>query len=101
MEQFDGTLHNSDTIVRDHLAAMRTVLANERTLLAYIRTALAVVAAGACFIKFAETMPAQVLGWLCLPAGAVFLIEGTRRYRRMSAAIAATVPSDSPSLRIG
>jgi len=28
------------TVLRDHLAADRTILANERTLLAYIRTAL-------------------------------------------------------------
>jgi len=39
-------------ILRDHLAADRTILANERTFLAYIRTALTLFVAGLSFIHF-------------------------------------------------
>ena len=37
-------------ILRDHLAADRTILANERTFLAYIRTALTLFVAGLSFV---------------------------------------------------
>lgn len=47
---------NSDTYLRDPLAADRTVLANERTLLAYVRTSLTLLVAGATFIKFFDSL---------------------------------------------
>lgn len=42
----------SELILRDHLAADRTILANERTFLAYIRTALTLFIAGLSFVHF-------------------------------------------------
>ena len=41
-----------ELILRDCLAADRTVLANERTLLSYVRTAMAFMAAGAALLRF-------------------------------------------------
>lgn len=67
-------------ILRDHLAAARTVLANERTILAYLRTALATVAAGVAVIRFAVAPSTKLIGWLLLPIGAVCLIVGISRY---------------------
>ena len=42
--------HNKNAVIRDHLAAQRTLLANERTFLAYIRTALTLFVASYCQI---------------------------------------------------
>lgn len=69
-----------EMILRDHLAAARTVLANERTILAYLRTALATVAGGAGLIQFATTPAMRVVGWTLLPVGAACLVIGVVRY---------------------
>ncbi|HUW63024.1 MAG TPA: DUF202 domain-containing protein [Candidatus Bathyarchaeia archaeon] len=69
-----------EMILRDHLAAARTVLANERTILAYLRTALATVAVGAGLIQLAPTPAAQIVGWALIPIGATCLVIGVIRY---------------------
>lgn len=70
-------------ILRDHLAADRTVLANERTLLAYARTALALVVGGLTLVRFFGTGFTSVLGWLLIPLGVLTMVIGTRAYLRM------------------
>ena len=74
---------DEELILRDHLAADRTVLANERTLLAYLRTALGGFVAGVSFIQFFSTLAIHVLGWVfCIGAiGAVAV--GLVRYRQV------------------
>lgn len=78
-----------EMILRDHLAADRTVLANERTLLAYVRTALTLVVAGCTFVKFFDSPVFTVTGWIFIPAGLAVLVWGVVRYgqtrRRMRA----------------
>lgn len=70
-------------ILRDYLAADRTVLANERTFLAYIRTGLTLFVAGVTFIHFFEPVMIIVLGWLFVPLGIVVFAIGAMRYRKM------------------
>jgi putative membrane protein len=71
---------NSDTYLRDHLAADRTVLANERTLLAYVRTSLTLLVAGATFIKFFNSLILEIVGWIFVPASIISIVLGMRRY---------------------
>ncbi len=75
-ERFAG----EELILRDYLAADRTVLANERTCLAYIRTALALVIAGASALHFLTGVWAEVLGVALIAAGLMTLAMGSRRY---------------------
>ncbi len=70
-----------ESLVRDQLAATRTVLANERTFLAYVRTALSLIAAGAFFIKFVQTSGMALLGWTMMPIGIIVLLFGIYRFR--------------------
>lgn len=77
----------SDTTLRDNLAALRTVLANERTLLAYIRTALSFMAAGAFFVKFVNTGGLVLVGWFLIPAGLVTLCLGAYRFKKTHQAL--------------
>jgi len=69
-----------EMILRDHLAAARTVLANERTILAYLRTALATIAAGVGLIELTSTPAMRTVGWILLPVGAACLVIGVSRY---------------------
>ena len=70
-------------ILRDYLAAARTMLANERTLLAYVRTALSVVLAGAVMIRFGETGALQWAGWALIPVSGLMLLIGVWRFRQV------------------
>lgn len=70
-------------ILRDHLAADRTVLANERTFLAYIRTALTLFVSGATFVRFFDTLVLDIIGWIFIPAGILTFVIGTLHYGKM------------------
>lgn len=76
-----------ELILRDHLAAARTMLANERTLLAYVRTALSVVLAGAVMIRFTESQALQWAGWALIPISALIGLVGLWRFRRVMGTI--------------
>jgi len=78
-EQF----RKEELILRDRLAAQRTVLANERTLLAYTRTSLTFLIGGVTFLQFFGHIAAQLLGWVFLPAALVTAAVGGHHYRRM------------------
>jgi putative membrane protein len=85
-------------ILRDRLAADRTILANERTFLAYVRTALTLFVAGVTFIHFFDRPLLGIVGVLFIPAGIAMLIIGIHRYRKMKAIIEEikkTAPLDS------
>lgn len=74
-------LENSDkSILRDYLAADRTILANERTLLAYIRTALTLLVVGVSFIKFFDSPVIEAVGWVFIPLCILVSIGGFRRH---------------------
>ncbi len=70
-----------EMILRDFLAADRTMLANERTFLSYTRTALAFVIGGASLIHFLDGMLADAGGVVMIAAGAGALGFGVQRYR--------------------
>lgn len=76
-------------ILRDHLAADRTILANERTFLAYIRTALTLFVAGLSFVhlKIFDSHIVEVIGVAFILLGIVTFFIGLVRYRRMQALI--------------
>jgi putative membrane protein len=77
----------SELILRDHLAAERTVLANERTLLAYIRTALSLIITGVAFWKFVDDTSGRVVGLAFMPLGTAIMIFGLYRWRKTALAI--------------
>lgn len=84
-EQLYGAFDPEELVLRDHLAADRTILANERTLLAYVRTTLALLAVGASFIQFFDSL--AVTGWGLILLGAGLLSMGVARFLRMRARI--------------
>ena len=69
-----------DLILRDFLAADRTVLANERTFMAFIRTAIALAAAGGSLIQFFDSVATTVGGAIFLIFAAATLVWGLQRY---------------------
>ncbi len=77
----------SELILRDHLAAERTVLANERTLLAYIRTALSLILTGVAFWKFVDDATGRLVGLAFMPLGTVIMVFGLYRWRTTAQAI--------------
>jgi putative membrane protein len=87
MEQSAYSRFEKDLILRDYLAADRTLLANENTLLAYSRTALTFFVAGVSFIRFFDSPLLSILGWAFVPLGVVILLIGAVRYQRMRSAI--------------
>ncbi|MBN1644153.1 MAG: DUF202 domain-containing protein [Dehalococcoidales bacterium] len=72
-----------ELILRDYLAADRTVLANERTFLAYLRTAIAIAAAGAALIQLFDSTTVIVIGWIMIPAAIGTAVVGILHYLRM------------------
>lgn len=68
-------------ILRDFLAADRTVLSNERTFLSYTRTALAFLIGGASAIHFVSGVGSDVVGIILIAFGIVTFGIGVRRYR--------------------
>lgn len=69
-----------DLILRDFLAADRTVLANERTFMAYIRTALALAAGGGTLIHFFDSALIRIGGGLLIVLAAGILGWGIQRF---------------------
>ena len=77
-------------ILRDYLAADRTILANERTFLAYIRTALTLFVAGLSFVHLKEIFSSyivEVIGIIFILLGIATFFVGLYRYKRMQALI--------------
>ena len=77
-------------ILRDHLAADRTILANERTFLAYIRTALTLFVAGLSFVHLKDIFSSyivEVIGIIFILLGIATFFVGLFRYKRMQALI--------------
>ncbi len=71
-------------ILRDHLAADRTILANERTFLAYIRTALTLFVAGLSFVhlKVFDSHIVEAIGVIFILIGIATFFVGLVRYKR-------------------
>lgn len=81
-------------ILRDHLAADRTILANERTFLAYIRTSLTLFVAGLSFVHFeiitklaSVPIADTTIGVGLMILGSVTFFLGLYRYNRMKSLI--------------
>lgn len=74
---------NEPMILRDCLAADRTLLANERTYLAYLRTVVSLLAAGIGLIKYVDDgLVIQVLGWGFVAVSLITFYYGTKRFLR-------------------
>ncbi len=76
------SLKKENLILRDHLAADRTVLANERTFLAYIRTSFTLILAGITILKFFATFLMGLVAFASIASGLVIIIWGIIRYRK-------------------
>lgn len=77
-------------ILRDHLAADRTILANERTFLAYIRTALTLFVAGLSFVHFnimSSPLADGSIGGILMFIGAITFFLGLYRYHKTKSLI--------------
>jgi putative membrane protein len=70
-----------EMILRDYLAIDRTIMSNESTFLANIRTTLTFVVAGVTLIKFFNSLPFQVLGWVLMAIGGWLLLHGYNKYQ--------------------
>jgi len=93
-----------ELILRDHLAAERTVLANERTALAYLRTMLTFLIGGVTFIEFFDSLPVRLLGWVFIPAAVVVGTFGVVNYgkvKRLLAQIGSAARQDSAPAKGG
>ncbi len=69
-----------DLILRDYLAADRTILANERTLMSFIRTSVALAAAGGSLIHFFNSTETTIGGIVLIVLAAAALVWGLKRY---------------------
>ncbi|SHE35988.1 DUF202 domain-containing protein [Clostridium fallax] len=67
-----------DLILRDLLAADRTILANERTFLSYLRTFISLVIAGCTIIKLSSSIILLCAGIFLIILGIVIGIHGFR-----------------------
>ena len=71
-------------ILRDFLAADRTLLANERTLLAYIRTGIGMLAIAITLIKLFDTSLTYILGIIFMVMSVVPMAIGIYRYKTIN-----------------
>lgn len=77
-----------ELILRDYLAAHRTVLANERTLLAYLRTTLTLLIGGASFVQFFDSLFVRTMGWAFIPISVAVFLVGLVKYQAMRRSLA-------------
>jgi len=75
--------NGEELILRDLLAADRTVLANERTFLAFIRTALTLLVGGVTFVRWFDNFLVIIIGWTFLPLAVLVMFLGVRKYIQM------------------
>lgn len=73
-----------EMILRDFLAADRTLLANERTLLAYIRTSIGLLAIAISLIKLFDDTFTYIIGIIFIVLSVVPLVVGISRYRKVN-----------------
>ncbi len=74
----------SQMILRDFLAADRTLLANERTLLAYIRTGVGLLAIAISLIKLFDTNVTYALGIVFIILSIMPIMLGIYKYKKIS-----------------
>lgn len=84
----------SESTLRDRLAARRTTLANERTLLAYVRTSLMLIASGVTLWRLTPWGEAdRWLGVAAIAVGVAVLLLGAWRFWRQRVALAGESPT--------
>lgn len=76
--------NKQEMILRDFLAADRTLLANERTLLAYIRTSIGLLAIAISLIKLFDTNITYVLGIVFILLSSIPVVTGIYRYKKIN-----------------
>ncbi|MNN85851.1 hypothetical protein D3C81_2031850 [compost metagenome] len=83
----DEKIYNFDKeqmILRDFLAADRTLLANERTLLAYIRTGIGLLAIAISLIKLFDNEVTYILGIVFVILSIIPIGYGIYRYKKIN-----------------
>lgn len=73
-----------EMILRDFLAADRTLLANERTLLAYIRTSIGLLAIAISLIKLFDDTFTYIIGMIFIILSVIPQVIGISRYRKIN-----------------
>ena len=68
---------NRDLLLRDNLAAERTLLANQRTLLAFVRTGLYLLVTALAIYKFIEIRNNGWIVWTMAISSVVVMLIGT------------------------
>ena len=91
-ERIYGQVGRSSMRLRDYLATDRTKLSNQNTFLAYIRTALTLFVAGVTFVRFFDSLPIEIIGWIFLPIGVATFVVGSLRYHRLRKALSSIKP---------
>lgn len=76
--------NKDEMILRDFLAADRTLLANERTLLAYIRTSIGLLVIAITLIKLFDTYFTYILGIVFILLSIIPLVVGIYRYKKIN-----------------
>lgn len=79
MDKKEEQFIKEELLVRDYLAADRTMLSIDRTFLAYVRTALTLFVAGVSLIKFFDSYLIQIIGWSLIPFGILTFVVGLQR----------------------
>lgn len=85
-------------ILRDYLAADRTVLSIDRTFLAYIRTALTFLLVGVSFIKFFNSLFLAYVGIFFIMATPVTFFVGMWRIWEMKKMVASLKEKEEEAL---
>lgn len=83
-EQKIYNFNKDEMILRDFLAADRTLLANERTLLAYIRTSIGLLAIGISLIRLFDTILTYILGIVFIGLSIIPIVVGVYRYKKIN-----------------
>jgi len=83
MHEYNQDISPKKLTVRDILAINRTVLANERTFLSYLRTAATFLIAGVSLIKFFDSIPTIVGGYMLIGMSVLIGFYGIIKYDSM------------------
>lgn len=92
-------MKKNDWIVRDYLAAERTVLALERTLLSYIRTGMTVIVVGISLMKLFQEKIIQQIGFVLVLLAVGLIVIGFFRTKKQKRKLKEEFYSDKPEDR--
>lgn len=89
----------NELILRDQLAADRTILANERTFLAYVRTSLTALVVGISLFKFFDNIMTDIIGSISIVVGIILAAIGAIRYIEIRGFVRQLKEKRNPNLK--